>query len=152
MLSKRILPARSILESIREGLNHEQLMDKYGLSSTALSIVLSRIQGERDRRTAQIIQDFLSGMQIQEIAAKNEFSAERFVEILRVALSLKLGGSTFFDGGDGTDLISERPSREKTISKNQLPCADGADCGFVLSRKCGYHSRHLGEGCCSERY
>jgi hypothetical protein len=70
-------------------------MDKYGLSPTDLSIVLSRIQGERDRRTAQIIQDFLSGMQVQEIAAKNEFSAERFVEILRVALSLKLGGSPF---------------------------------------------------------
>jgi hypothetical protein len=95
MSSKRILPARSILESIREGLNPEQLMDKYGLSPTDLSIVMNRIQGERDRRTTQIIQDFLSGMQVQDIAVKNEFSAERFFEVLRVALSLKLGGSPF---------------------------------------------------------
>jgi len=104
MSFKRILPARPMLESIREGLNHEQLMDKYGLSTTDLSMVLSRLkkdvsmalsrlQGERDRRATQIIQDLLSGLEVQEIATKNGFWDKRFVAILQVALSLKLGGS-----------------------------------------------------------
>jgi hypothetical protein len=90
MSFKGILSAKSILESIRGGLNREQLMDKYGLSPTELSIVLSRLLGERDRRTTQIIQDFLSGLQIQEIAERNAFSAERFIEVLRLALYREL--------------------------------------------------------------
>ncbi len=93
MSSKRILQARSILESIREGLNRAQLMDKHGLSRKELRIVLKRIREERDRRTTQIIQDFLSGMEVQDIAARNGFSAERFVDMLRVALSFQLEGS-----------------------------------------------------------
>lgn len=89
MSPKRIVPAREILQSVREGLNREQLMERHGLSSLYCDSVLKQIQEERDRRASQIINDFTSGMEIQDIAAKNGFPAERFIEILRTALSLE---------------------------------------------------------------
>ncbi len=94
MSFKRILAASSILESIRDGLKRKQLMDKYGLSRKDLKTVLRRFQEETERRATQIIQDFVSGLQVQDIAARNGFPAERFVEILRLAISHKLGGNS----------------------------------------------------------
>ena len=59
------------------------------MSSSYCDVVLKQIQQERDRRALQIINDFKSGMEIQDIAAKNGFPAGRFIEILRTALSLE---------------------------------------------------------------
>lgn len=90
MSSKKIVSAKLLLQSIREGLSPEQLMEKHGLSPIGLGVVLKQIQEERDRRASQIIEDFLSGMGIRDIAARNGFSESRFLDILRIALSLKL--------------------------------------------------------------
>lgn len=83
MSDKRVISARSILQSIHEGLSCKQLMEKHGLSRAGLRNALKQIQDERDRRASQIIQDFLSGMQVQDIAARNGFPVERFLSILR---------------------------------------------------------------------
>lgn len=90
MSYKRILSARPVLESIREGLSREQLMQKHGLSPAGLRTVLKQIQEERDRRACRILQDFLSGMQVQDIAGRNGFSVERYLDILRTVMSLQL--------------------------------------------------------------
>lgn len=64
-------------------------MEKHGLSAEGLKAVLKQIRAERDRRACQIIQDFQSGMDVAEIAARNGFPAERFLEILRKVVSLQ---------------------------------------------------------------
>jgi len=89
MSYKRVIPARSILQSVREGMSRKRLMEKHGLSAAGLGNALKQIQDERDRRASQIIQDFLSGMQAQDIAARNGFSVERFLDILRRGVHLQ---------------------------------------------------------------
>lgn len=64
-------------------------MEKHGLSPAGIDNALKQIQEERDRRAYQIIQDFLSGMQIHDIATRNGFPVERFLDVLRAAVSLQ---------------------------------------------------------------
>jgi hypothetical protein len=87
---KRIISARSVLQSIGEGLSPKQLMEKHGLSHAALINALKQIEEERNRRASRIIQDFLSGMQVENIATRNGFSVGRFLQIMRRAVSLQL--------------------------------------------------------------
>lgn len=68
---------------MHEGLNREQLMEKHGLTPNGLKAVLAQIRDERDRRAAQIIRDFRSGMEVADIAARNGFPEDRFLDILR---------------------------------------------------------------------
>lgn len=99
----RLISARSILQSIRDGSNRDRLMREYDLSPESLSIILKRIEEERDERALRIILDFLSGMQIPDIATRNGFAVDRFVEILRMVFCLKLWGPS-----DST--VEENPS------------------------------------------
>ena len=69
-------------------------MEKYGLSPASLCRVLKQIQEERDRRASRIIQDFLSGMEVQDIAVRNDFPASRFLDILRKVVCLRLSSAT----------------------------------------------------------
>lgn len=121
MVSKRILLASSVIQSVHEGLNREQLMEKHGLSAEGLKAVLKHIRAERDRRACQIIQDFQSGMDVKDIAARNGFPAERFLEILRKVVSLQFQQPTERTEEAGSAAFEELNSERRRFPRIRCP-------------------------------
>ena len=72
-----------IFRAISSHSTKRDLMNKFGLSSQRVDVIIEQLQSERDRRALHILADFKAGMPPAEIASVNGFRKDHFDKVLK---------------------------------------------------------------------